>query len=287
MSWQMRVLAGFLRATRRRNFRTREAGQRVVDAPKAGVGVPRTHRGLAVERREVEGFPVHVLRRSIGPALSGTVVYLHGGAYVAEMHAVHWAMVAQLAGQGWEVQVPHYGLAPGHGPEEGHRLVHAVLAGIEGPVYLMGDSAGGGLALAATQTWLAAGGAPPRGLTLLAPWLDLAMRNPEIDLIEPDDPWLQRPGLHACAEAWAGDLSMDDPRVSPLFGHLEGLPSVDLYVGTRDISLADARLLADKVPGLRLHEEPGAVHVYPLLPVVPEGRRARAEILARVRQALT
>ncbi len=286
MSWQMRLLAGALRATRRRNFTTREAGERLVREPKGSCDPPRLDGDLEVDRRTVAGFAVQVVQRRAAPG-SGTVVFLHGGAYVAEMHAVHWGFVARLAALGLDVVVPHYGLAPDHGPDEAHRLVHEVLAGIDGPAYLLGDSAGGGLALAATQTWLAAGGVAPVGLTLIAPWLDLAIRNPDVDEIEPHDPWLMRPGLRPCAEAWAGEMSMDDPRVSPLFGSMEGLPAIDLYVGTRDIGLADARLLAERAPRVRYHEEPGAVHVYPFLPFVPEGRRARAEILERVRQALS
>lgn len=286
MSWQMRLLAGVLRATRRRNFTSREAGQRLLHRPKGPTDPPRRDR-LDVGLRQVAGFPVHALRAHGGPALPGSVVLLHGGAYVASIHAVHWRLAGDLAALGCEVLVPHYGLAPQHGPEEAHRLVHEVLAGIDGPSYLLGDSAGGGLALAATQTWLAGGGVPPRGLTLIAPWLDLAIRNPDVDAIEPHDPWLARPGLRPVAEAWAGALSMDDPRVSPLFGSMAGLPPLDLYVGTRDIGLADARLLVERAPQVRYHEEPGAVHVYPLLPFVPEGVRARREILAQVRRALS
>lgn len=278
MSWQMRTLAAFLGATRGRRYATHEAGRRVVAEPKGSIE-PRHTAALEVGLREVAGFPVHVLRAP--GEVRQRAVYLHGGAYVAEVHDVHWRFVAELAALGVEVQVPHYGLAPDHGPLEAHRLVHEVLAGVDGPAYLLGDSSGGGLALAATQTWLAAGGAPPAGLTLLAPWLDLAIRNPDVDQVEPHDPWLKRPGLRACAEAWKGELSMDDPRVSPLFGRLDDLPPTEVYVGTRDIGLPDARLLAARAPAVRLVEEPGAVHVYPLLPFNPEGRRARAQILQR------
>jgi acetyl esterase/lipase len=149
----------------------------------------------------------------------------------------------------------------------------------------MGDSAGGGLALSAT---LGGGGHPPRGITLIAPWLDLALRNPAIADVESRDPWLSRPGLRLCAQAWADQLSLDDPRVSPLFGELPAVPPIELYVGSRDITVADCRVLRDRVPSARLrdHEEPGAVHVYPLLPT-PEGRAARRELVAHVRSVMS
>ena len=85
-----------------------------------------------------------------------------------------------------------------------------------GPTYLVGDSAGGGLALSATQTWLTADRPAVRGLTLIAPWLDASLSNPAIDDVEATDPWLSRPGLIVCATSWAGAVRLDDPRVSPL-----------------------------------------------------------------------
>lgn len=277
----MQALAAVLRATRKRRYATYDAGLAVLAEPKGPVDPPPA---LAASVRTVAGFPVH----TVGPTgASGTVVYLHGGAYVSRIHAYHWGLVGDLAARGLEVQVPHYGLAPDHGPLEAHALVHAVLGSITGPTYLMGDSAGGGLALAATQTWLAGGGAAPVGLGLIAPWLDLAIRNPEVDAVEGRDPWLTRAGLRACAEAWAGALSMDDPRVSPLFGRLDDLPPVDIHIGTRDIGLPDARALAARGPSVTLFEAPGAVHVHPLLPLVPEGRKARAQLLDRAERALS
>ena len=122
------------------------------------------------------------------------------------------------------------------------------------------------------------------GLLLIAPWLDLAMTNPEVDEIEPTDPWLTRAGLHPIARSWAGDLSVDDPRVSPLHGDLADLPPVEVWVGTRDITLPDCRELGARMPSsasFALHVEDGAIHDYPLLPA-PEGRAARREIADRV-----
>ena len=53
-------------------------------------------------------------------------------------------------------------------------------------VSVIGDSAGGGLALAAVQEMVRAGTAPPGHMVLLSPWLDIALSDPAIQLI--DDP---------------------------------------------------------------------------------------------------
>jgi acetyl esterase/lipase len=244
-----------------------------------------------VTRNEVDGFAVYVVSSGAPGAPSpASVIYLHGGAYVGEIQKQHWSLIADIATQvGVDVWVPIYGLAPQYHAADAIALMHKVLhdASSNGPTYLMGDSAGGGLALASTLTWQETGGRPPVGLTLIAPWLDLGLRNPGIATVEPRDPWLTTPGLHVMARAWAADIPLDDPRVSPLFGDLSIVPPIELYAGDRDITVADCRLLHEKAPAgrVRYHEARGAVHVYPLVPA-PEGRAARREILENVKSAI-
>ena len=110
------------------------------------------------------------------------------------------------------------------------------------------------------------------------------MANPEVPAVERVDPWLSRAGLVPIAAAWAAATPLDDPLVSPLHGDLSSLPPLAIWVGTRDITLPDCRLVRDRLagdPSFRYVELDGALHVYPLLPV-PEGRRAREEIATHV-----
>lgn len=291
MSWQMRGVALFTRVAFKPRMATREAGHKRVREPKGPTAPPRkVAERCEVEAREVGGFPVHVVRRPSGAPVRGTVVYLHGGAYISEIAPQHWTLVAEVAeAVGCEVWVPLYGLAPDHDALEGIAFVEKVLAeaAAAGPFWVMGDSAGGGLALAAAQSSVAGGATPPAGLTLIAPWLDIAIRNPEVPAVEQRDPWLSAAGLHVAADAWRGELGVDDPRVSPLFSDLSRVPPIDLYVGTRDITLPDCRLLRDGVPPgrLRHHEVDGALHVYPLLPV-PEAKIARRSMIDQIRGGL-
>lgn len=282
----MRGVAAFVRATRKKRYATAEAGRVVLAAPKGPAAPPAGFAArLSVRSGRVAGFDVHRVARAPG-ADRPVLVYLHGGAYVSEIAPQHWALVERIATDlDVEVWVPIYGLAPAHTAVEAHALVAALLeelADAGRDCWLAGDSAGGGLALAAAQE--ATEGSTVRGLTLIAPWLDLAMRNPEVDALEPHDPWLSRAGLRPIADAWAGGLSLDDPRVSPLLGPVDGLPPVEIWVGTRDITLPDCRLLRDMLAGtveLGYHELPGGLHVVPLLPV-PEAAVARRRIIARI-----
>lgn len=286
----MTGVAAFVRATRKKRFATAEGGRVVLAAPKGPSAPPAAlATRLSVGTHRVVGFDVHRVSRP-SAAVRPVVVYLHGGAYVSEIAPQHWSLVERIATDlDVEVWVPIYGLAPDHTATEAHTLVATLLETLydEGrDCWLAGDSAGGGLALAAAQA--AIGRSTVRGLTLIAPWLDLAMRNPEVDALEPHDPWLTRAGLRPVADAWAGGLSLDDPRVSPLHGPVEGLPPVEIWVGTRDITYPDCRLLRDRLAGrvpVGFHELAGGLHVVPLLPV-PEGRVATERIVERIRTGL-
>lgn len=281
----MSVVATVIRLTRQRKFATASHGRRVLAEPKAASAPPRSlTRRFDVSSTRDHGFDVYrVAPRGAPPGPA--VIYLHGGAYVAEIVSQHWSLIGHLAAEtGLAVHVPIYGLAPEHHGLEALDLVTKVIADV-GRCYLAGDSAGGGLALIAAQA------APGRvaGLTLMAPWLDLTMSNPGIDQVEPHDPWLRRAGLHPMAAAWAGDVPLTDPRLSPIHGDLAGLPPTQILVGTRDITLPDCRLLRDRMPAsvpLSYHEEPGAIHVYPLLPV-SSARAGRSAIVSHIRSSFS
>jgi acetyl esterase/lipase len=291
MSWQMSAIALYLRMARKRRYATTSRAAKILLEPKTPSAPPSslTNR-FSVTRSKVDPFDVYVVGSGPRPRSSASVIYLHGGAYVGEIRRQHWSLIADIVAEvGVDVWVPIYGLAPHYHAADAIGLMHKVLyeASSNGPTYLMGDSAGGGLALASTLSWQQTGGVPPVGLTLMAPWLDAGLRNPGIAAVEPCDPWLSTPGLHVIAQAWADDIPLDDPRVSPLFGDLSIVPHIDLYVGDRDITVADCRVLREKAPAgrVRYHEAPGALHVYPLLPA-PEGRAARHEMLENVDSAI-
>src|SRR6202034_3261784 len=96
-------------------------------------------------------------------------------------------------------------------------------------------------------------------------------------------PCLAVPGLRERARVWARLQPADDNRVSPIHGELHNRPPIDLYVGDRDIFVADCRQLRDSIGNDRItyHEQPGGIHVYPLLPV-PEAKTARHTLLSHI-----
>ena len=63
-----------------------------------------------------------------------------------------------------------------------------------------------------------------------------------------------------------------------MFGSLDGLPRTLMFCGTRDLLAPGCRMLADRAAAtdweLVYVEEPDLIHVFPLLPLIPEARRA-------------
>lgn len=238
-------------------------------------------------RAEHDGWPIYTVSPAGGRARH-RAVYVHGGGWVNEIEPAHWRLIAQLAAETQTaVRVPIYPLIPwGTAGEVVPRVAKLVTAEIalvgSRRTFLLGDSAGGQIALSST-IWLRDNGfEQPDRIFLIAPMLDAAMTNPEIAMVEPRDPWLARPGIAEYVRYWRGGLSIDDPLVSPLSAELTGLTALTLFTGTRDILNPDAHLLARRATAAGVDvdfvEGEGMVHVYPLLPI-PEGRAARRRIV--------
>ncbi len=222
-----------------------------------------------------------------------TLYYVHGGGFVSPLDAFHVRHVAGLA-RALEARVvlPDYPLAPEHTWRDSHDALadDVVRYAARGPVALIGDSAGGNIALSVAATLRDRGGARPRRLVLISPWVDLSESTPATAALDEVDPWLSLAALRRHAGWWAGSTDPADlsrPEVSPALGDLDGLPPTLMFCGTRDVLQPGCRLLADRARetswSLTYVEQPGLVHVYPLLPGVPEGRAARRRTLAFLR----
>ena len=289
MSWQMRAVAAYARLLRKpRSYGSARSAERFLHRPKGSPEPPARlakSRQLRITRETCPGgFTSYLVSPGGGHTERGSIIYVHGGGYVSEILAEHWSLIADIVDATQRsVHVPIYGLAPNHTAIEAVRFIQQVLAVAHPPCYLLGDSAGGGLALAATQVWLSEGGTPPVGLTLISPWLDIAISNPDAAEVAARDPWLGIEGARHVGRRWARGLALNDPRVSPIFGRLDNLPPMEIYVGHRDILMPDCRRLSELVGPARstCHLQAGALHVYPLLPV-PEGRHARRRLISRI-----
>ncbi|WP_411701081.1 alpha/beta hydrolase [Conyzicola sp.] len=245
-------------------------------------------RSVRITVRQVAGWPVYTVTPRDRP-VRRRAVYVHGGAWVHEISPFHWWLIARLAvNTGTEFTVPIYPLVPRGTAGEVVPVVADLAAELvaeagSSAVLILGDSAGGTIALSAAMLLRDRGVPAPRDIVLISPVIDLTFSDPLIYEIEPRDPWLNVPGPKAAAEVWRGHLPIDHPFVSPVNAPLSGIGRITLFSGTRDITHADAITLARKARAeghpLDFQQRANMLHVYPLLPI-PEGAEARAVIEA-------
>ena len=144
---------------------------------------------------------------------------------------------------------------------------------------VVGDSAGGGLALALLLRLRDLGEPLPDAAVLLSPWTDLTASGASVDMNRGRDLWFTRAHL----ESWARYVVADaDPRssyLSPAFGSLAALPPLMLLAGEDELLLDDtlrvhrAALSAGVASELLVGR--GMQHDWPLaLPWLPESRKA-------------
>lgn len=240
-----------------------------------------------VEGVSPDGWPVFEVGPVDGRSVA-RVVFLHGGAYFRELRAPHWRLAAYLARVArLTILVPIYPLAPEGVASSVVPMMTELARDVirfPGPVFLVGDSAGAGMALAVAAE-LPVGSL--EGLVLVSPWVDVLCTDPGLAARADLDPWLQVPGLRQAGDAYRGGLPADHPWVSPIHGPLRGPMLV--MSGTDDILNADAHRLVDAARSagetVDFVEAPGMIHGYPLHPT-PEGRAARGQIAAWVRARL-
>ena len=220
------------------------------------------------------------------------VLYLHGGGYINQPQPFHWWFLDRLVQEtGMVFLVPIYPKAPEFSHEETYALIEALYEQqfdkTEGDLIIMGDSAGGGLSLGFTQMLRNEAKPLPKALILISPWLDVTLSHPAIPEYQRKDPMLGRKNLRKIGSMWAGNAAPDDYKVSPVYGSIDGLPSISTFVGTREICLPDVRefqsRLEDKKVPYNYYEYPMMNHNFPLSPI-KEGMKARTRIAEILRQ---
>lgn len=245
--------------------------------------------GVTVSRSEFDEMPVWTLTPA---APSGKyVVALHGGAYAAEASVFHYLTYAAVAGNtGSTVVVPDYPLIGEVGgtaakvvPAAADFISQLITEYGAENVSVLGDSAGGGLAVAAVQRLVERGDSVPGRLVLLAPWLDVTMRDPLSTTI--NDPLLTIGALRQDGTRWAGDLSPADPIVSPLFGSLAGLPPTTVFSGSLDMLAPDTLRLRDRsidegLTNVSFVLRNQLIHDFPIFGFLPEATTISPEIYA-------
>lgn len=247
---------------------------------------------LNIEKKELNGhfyYEIHPLEKTS----KKHIFYLHGGAYVHKITKYHWDFLGRLANElKCTITVPLYPLAPEHTYKQTFDFVNPLymkqIGTIDNPndVVLMGDSAGGGLALALAQLLSEKQIQQPGNIILISPWLDLSLENPEIDSIDKYDPFLSKSGAIEAGKMYAGETDRKHFLLSPMYGELNGLGDITLFMGTHDILVADARrfvkIAKEQGKVINYFEGPQMIHVYPIF-TFPESKSALEQIVNKIK----
>lgn len=247
---------------------------------------------LMIEKDELNGHQYYVMKPK-GKSNNKHIFYTHGGAYVNKITPYHWGFLWRLVNElNCTITVPLYPLAPEYTYKDTFEFIYPLYikqtSHIENStdIVLMGDSAGGGLALALAQYLNEKHTPQPGNIVLISPWLDLSLTNPEIDEIDKYDPFLAKRGAIEAGKMYAGEADPKSYLLSPMYGDLNGLGEITVFMGTYDILVADARKFVEiaKTQGKDIHyfEYPKMIHVFPIF-TFPEAKRATQQIIQKIR----
>lgn len=268
--WLRRLLRGVLRLLFRGLVRPPMpiAGQRALINLLTAFGPPQ--RGVSRTAETLGGRPCEWHRPQQGTG--SVLLYLHGGAYLIGGPRSHRAICASLARRGGvAVCALDYRLAPEFpfpaARDDALAAYRALLAaGYRAErIVIGGDSAGGNLSLITCLRLRELGLPQPAALVCLSPVTDFTFRHlhqpPAGDpLLHPR--WLEQ----ALALYCPAGVACDDPRVSPLFAELTGLPPLLIQVGEDELLLNDSLRFAERARAagvsVRLERYPGLWHVF-------------------------
>lgn len=291
MSIALRVLS----ATLRRIEKPRLARMKTHHAMRRGL--ERGGRLLYRAKEDVRvapllGAPTAGLRFSATAARAPrTMIYFHGGGYIAGSPSSHRPLLAEFARHfDGVILAPDYRLAPEHpfpaAVEDALAIYDWALAnGAQArSIALAGDSAGGGLVFASLGEILRTGRDKPGALCAFSPFADLSLTGASFSRLATAEALLPTSRIAEVVTEFLAGADPRDPRASPIFAPWSQLPSPPptlIQVGSHEALRDDAARLAEglRLGGgdVRLEIFRHAPHVFQYFaPLLKDARRALA-----------
>jgi len=180
------------------------------------------------------------------------ILYFHGGSYVSEATQQHWDFIGQIVKDtGATIIMPDYPLTPKYNYKDVFDMIVPLYKELINQVstsdlIIMGDSAGGGLALSLEERVAQEGLPMPEKTILISPWLDVRLNNPQIEEVQKLDKQLNKEVLKVAGISYAGEDGINSYLVNPIDGDLTKLKNIIIFTGTYDILNPDIKLLKEK-----------------------------------------
>jgi acetyl esterase/lipase len=251
---------------------------------------PRTPRGTNFEKLAVGKTPVYWYRTAEELRNKGRLIYyVHGGGFITgQGRYCRQGAITLHKYFGLPVVAVDYRLAPEHKWPAGLDDVEAVYRYIIGEagykaqdVIIMGESAGGNLALALGFRLKSRGLPQPGCNALMSTSADVAFTlashtaNLKIDPVFPQ-------GVAEIAALYVDTKDLNNPEVSPVYGDFTGFPPSYLCADDEEIFVSDSLVIAGKMHKagvkVKVHIFHGLWHAFALLPISREAKTALNEI---------
>ncbi|MFY7670414.1 alpha/beta hydrolase [Tenacibaculum sp. MEBiC06402] len=217
------------------------------------------------------------------------LIFVHGGAFISGPSKHHWDTVKTLAkNTDFTIWLCNYPKAPEFKIRQISNNIDAIynraLKNYKAEnIILIGDSVGGTLVTALTQRLIAKTKELPKKLILVSPVMDASMSNTDIPIIENVDPMLSMKGILSAKKMCAGEVSLEDNMISPIYGSFKNFPETILFISENDIMYPDQLLAINKLKNENiLHQViigKNMPHIWPFLPVMKEAKIALNQII--------
>ena len=224
-----------------------------------------------------------------------TLLYLHGGGYVACGPETHGALITQLSlVTNCHVVFPIYRLAPENpfpaAIEDALASYKNLLeVGINpNEIFIAGDSAGGGLTLALLQKIKSEELPMPSCAIVISPWTDLTLSGNSIQERGHRDPMIKPgPNMQVTVNAYCGNEDPSNPLISPLFAEYFDMPPIQIQVASEETIYDDSSRLYEKLKEqnsgkVEFIEWKGLFHVFQAFCsgwlAIPEAKKSIKEI---------
>jgi acetyl esterase/lipase len=207
------------------------------------------------------------------------ILFIHGGGFYSGSIRSHSLLAGSLAkAASSDVLLIDYRRTPEYGyPAQINDALSAYRYLLDsgysnGNIIVMGDGAGGNLALETVLRQMRSRQPLPAAVVALSPITDLAASGASVTSNAANDRVLDKTVLEALRKAYLGNNSATDPDISPLYADLSGFPPLLLQVGSGELLLDDTLRLADKAhkDGVDVTAQvwPGMPHQWQLFPSV-------------------
>lgn len=217
------------------------------------------------------------------------ILYIHGGAWTNQPLNLHWLFMDKMAqALNAKVIAPIYPKVPHFSYQDTYpkmlSLYKEILASIESSnqLTIIGDSAGGNIALGLIQLLKRDGLPQPQDIILLSACVDMSLENPLIQEYEENDPMLASEGMEVITKIWAADKALKDPIISPIYGDFQGVGKITHFIGSHESLYPDAiqfdEKLTEQCVAINTFVYPKMNHVFVVMPI-PEAVDAQQKII--------